>query len=80
MSRPDSIDHVKARCTGKECFTAQRAHVYLRTKKRRHAGVHLVAYHCKTCGWWHLGETERLPAHETYDQKRQRRYGDRYDH
>lgn len=52
----------QAGCDGKTKMTQATA-----TKTAKRGKYHLAPYHCKFCGWWHVGET----LGKKQDKKRQ---------
>jgi hypothetical protein len=45
-------------CEGKEQLTQERAQAIQRRPSDHNRGR--TAYHCKFCGWWHLGSSQSI--------------------
>lgn len=52
------LNPVAAHCTGKAKFDSQKLAVQVSDRWRRHGGA-MRAYHCATCGKWHLGSVRK---------------------
>jgi hypothetical protein len=54
-------DHALVQCKGKECMHHADAKRVANTMRRRSAKIkaaHVNAYHCPSCGFWHVGSSK----------------------
>lgn len=75
------FDRTAAGCEGKTGFSHSEAHRIAKGMRRHDLGV-VQAYHCETCGWWHIGNhiakipDKRREVKRAKNEKQEWQHGD----